>query len=350
MTEPPAHPARRWLFGAAVVFGIAAAIGVVLALDPREVWRVARSADPMWLALSVVPVVARIGLWGGKFARMVGREHPLGPVAATRAVAAATFLNLVTPTAKIAGGLYRAADLRRRTGWRYSTAHGWVVADQITNALGLLALYGVLALIPAGSHGDDATARAIRVSGVVALALVAAWIAGRGRLWQGLTSAGSGGEPRDSRWGWLRARLERLLPPRNPATVPRPDPRPWHEAWLAPALERRQGTKALLSDVALGALPTVALCVANAWTFRALGVDTPVSQVSMALVLGTIAGSVGGMGGIGLTEAALVALYARLGIDGPVAAAAALLHRTTVYLVTLAWGAGAFFLSTTPKN
>lgn len=301
-----------------------------MSLDPREVWRIARDADAWWLAASVVPLGLRFALWGLKAGRMFRREGPVPRFEPTRGVLAGAFLNLVTPTARIAGGVYRAASMRRATGWRFSTAYGCVFADQITNLVGSLALFGGLALAAAPLAGHPSWSAAFRVSGAAALALVAAYVLGRRFAWAWIH------RPRVRRW---LTRFRPLLSTRAPDD---PDRRPWFESWLAPALAGREGRAALTSDLVLSALSWSTLCVSNALVFRSIGVEAPFALLATSLVLGTFAGGVVGMGGIGLTEAALVGLYTQLGISGPEAGAAALLHRAGYYSVIALFGGWAF--------
>ena len=120
------------------------------------------------------------------------------------------------------------------------------------------------------------------------------------------------------------------------------DPRAWYDIWLAPTLEGRGGAGGLAIDLTLAAASWGMLCLGNALVFRAIGVDASIPLLATVLVIGVFAGSLVGMGGVGVTEAALVGLYTQIGISGPEAAAGALLHRVSYYAVILIWGAIAF--------
>jgi len=309
---------------------IAAAVWVIASLDPAQVWKIARAADAWWLIASIVPLPIRFLVWGIKSGAMIRREGDVSIAETTRGLVAGAFLNLVTPTARVAGGLYRAAAIRRRAGWRFSRAYGWIFADQVTNGAGSLALFGVLALAAAATIADDVLAGALRAAGAICLVAVALFLLGRRRLWNALR------RPPVRDW------MSRWRPLWSTRAHDDPDPRPWYVSWLAPTLEGREGPLRLATDVFLAALSWSMLCLSNALVFRAIGVSAPVPLLATALVLGTFAGGFVGMGGIGLTEAALVGLYTQLGVSGPEAAAAALLHRASYYGVILAWGSAAF--------
>lgn len=314
----------------AVPVALAAGAWVFSRLDPAAVWRVARQSDALWLAASFVPLLLRFVVWGVKFGAMVRRDAPVPYADAARGVMAGAFLNLVTPTAKLAGGVYRAALLRRATGWRFSRAHGWILADQTTNLLGSLALFGVLAILAGPSLGGAVRSRTIVAGGIAALAVVAVAVLVRPRLHAWLRRPG------------VAAFLSRWRPLWSTRGPDDPDRRAWYESWLAPTLEGEGRRGAVVLDLALAALSWCMLCVSNALVFRSIGVDAPIAVLSVVLVVGAAFGSLSAMGGIGLTEAALVALYTQVGIGDTDAAAAALLHRASGYGVMLLWGGTAF--------
>ena len=313
-----------------VPLAIAAAIWVFASLDPRKAWRIAREADAYWLAASVAPLILRFVLWGVKTGSMLRRETPMTTADATRSILAGAFLNLVTPTAKLAGGVFRAASLRRRTGWRFSRAHGWIVADQVTNGLGSLALFGVLAIAASPAVGDPTLESWVRGVGIASLTFVLSFAIGRRTLWALFHHP------------FVRRSLSRWRPVWTSRSPDDPDPRAWYDVWLAPTLEGRGGAGALAVDLTLAAASWGMLCLGNALVFRAIGVDASIPLLATVLVIGVFAGSLVGMGGVGVTEAALVGLYTQIGISGPEAAAGALLHRVSYYAIILVWGAIAF--------
>jgi len=321
----------RKLLRLLVVVACVAALGwTIAALGPRRVLGTALDADPWWLALSALPVVGRFLIWAFKWTRMLARESRVPYVPALRILAAGSFANLVTPTAKLAGGVVRAALLHRRFGWRMSTAYGWAMADQVTNVLGNVTLYGVLAVAVGSSALGGDLRRAFLASGLAVLTGLVAFLTLRPWMWRTVA------DPR------VGKRLARLVPSRmrgdddGRATADRV------RRILEPLLGRGPWWRTTLPDIGGAALAFVSVCLANAMVLRALGVEAPILVVSIAVVLAYFAGVLVGFGGLGVTEAALTALWIQLGIPPESAAAAALLHRAIFYAVVVLLGVGAF--------
>ena len=120
---------------------------IVASLGPRRILQIAAQADPLLLGLSILPIVGRFLIWGVKWTLMLRRNGPIGFRITFRALLAGVFVNLTTPTAKLAGGFVRAALIHRRTGWGMATAYGWSFADQVTNLLGNLVRKTVIEII-----------------------------------------------------------------------------------------------------------------------------------------------------------------------------------------------------------
>ena len=318
---------RSWIQFAVAAFFIGLVIWAVWRLGPRRVLEVAQSADPTWLALSLVPLAGRFLIWGVKWDRILRRRAPVGYGVALRTLLAGAFVNLTTPTAKLGGGILRAVMLNRRFGWSGAASYGRALTDQVTTALGSFALFGVLAVIVTTTKPVVPLRGPMFVSGVVILAAIAVGLASRSRL-----------------WAWMqRPELERAAERRLPARLLRLDPdRPVGESIrdvFRPLLGEGHALTTIGSDLALGAVSFGSLCVANAFVFRALGVDVDMWLIATAVVMGYFAGTVlGTWGGVGVTEASLTVLYVRIGIPPETATAAALLHRTTFYLVVLVSG------------
>jgi uncharacterized membrane protein YbhN (UPF0104 family) len=294
---------------------------VVSSLGPRRVLDVALRADPLWLALSIVPVAGRFLIWGLKWARMLRRREAVPFWLTSRMLIAGSFVNLTTPTAKLAGGFVRAALLHRRRGWDLAVAYGWAMADQITNVLGHLMLCGLLALAVGLTPFAGGARVALLGSGALVLAGIGLAAGLRGWAWNRLDR--------------LPARLVRLIPLRFrddsagealPQRVFRP-------------LLREGGAATFVADTAWAGAAFGSLGLANAMVLRALGVDAPLLLVAAAVVVGYFAGvAVGAWGGIGVTEAALTGLFVQLGVPPEQAAAGVLLHRAMFYAVVLVGG------------
>lgn len=305
----------------AAAAGIAVLAWTIDRLGPRRVLAVALDAHPGWLAASVVPVLARYLIWAVKWDRMLRRQGPVPFRSALRMLMAACFVNLTTPTAKLGGGVLRAAVLNRQYGWNLSTAFGWVLADQMTNVFGSMLLFGGLAVV-GGVILPVGGATAFVVAGSFALVLFVAGVVSRQWIW---TAAR---QPPLADW------LARFTPARF--RVVRRDTE--RAAWVRPTFRPllRQST---LGDVLLSSASFAALCGSNAVVLWALGVDAPVWIVAVAVGVGYFAGNgLGPWGGVGVTEAAMAGVYLQLGVAGDAAAAGVLLHRAGYYLVGLAWG------------
>ena len=305
-------------------------------LGPRQVFDIARQADPFWLALSGVAVFGRFLIWGIKWSIMLRRREALPFMMSMRILAAGTFVNLTTPTAKLAGGVLRAALLRRRRNWGWASAYGWALADQITNALGntFFAAVLVIALSPSLPTGGVLLALAGLVT--ISLLIFVGWA--RGWVWERI------GRPsvHDRLMAWIPRRL------RNIDADLHPDG-PLRELFR-PFLHEGGRWRAYISDLVWAAAAFMSLCLANALVFRALGIDAPFLALCAAVCLGYVVGVfIGVWGGIGVTEAALTAFYVQIGVDKEAAAAAALLHRALYYLVVCGWGGYSLLREGRPK-
>jgi len=305
----------------------AALTWTVHSLGPRHIFRLALDADPAWLLLSLGAVAARYLIWASKWRRMMRRTGPVGFGTTLGAILSGTLVNLVTPSAKLAGGVTRALLIRRRTGWRMALAYGWSLADQVTNVAGNLVLGGMLAGATAAMMPPSALRRALLGGGVAAVAIVALAVGLRGWAWNQVR------RPAVARIAgrWTPARF-RQNHPGSPAAA-------WLEPMLSPLLQLGSTWKGIGADVVLGAASWLSLCAANAMVFRALGVEASLFGIATALVLGVFAGTLTGtVGGIGATEIVLIGLYTRLGVPAEAAAAATLLHRGTYYGLSLLAG------------
>lgn len=316
---------RRLLRVLLIAAGLAALVWTIASLNPRRVWSIATTADPFWLALSAVPIVLRFFIWGVKWTGMLARDTAVPFAPATRIIAAGSFVNLTTPTAKLAGGLVRAVLFNRRFGWRMSRAYGWSFADQVTNLLGYTLLFGVgtlaFSMHPAAGNLRP-TFAAVGGGALIGLGLVA-WA--RGPLWAWIQ------RPE------LSEKLARFVPERfTRKSGVTPD---LLQRLFGPLMHHGASWKAFSHDILLGALAFATLPVANAMVLRSLGVDAPLMVITVVVVLGYLIGNLfGTWGGIGVTEAALAALGAHFGVPAEAAAAAALLHRAVFYTVVLSCG------------
>jgi uncharacterized protein (TIRG00374 family) len=242
-----------------------------------------------------------------------------------QAIMAGSFASLTTPTAKLAGGVLRALLIKSITGWRTATSYGWALADQITNLLAYLLLVGVCALGTGLSLSPGSSARPYLLSGSGALLLLLTLLLLRNAAWR------IARHPRPARW------LARITPKRFTVTGPEGRSATWLEPMLRPLLQVGQTWRIAPVDLGLGAASWGSMCVASALAIRALGVDASIPSVAVALIVASVVGTIS-PGGVGATEAFLIAMLISMGVPGDVAAAGALLHRASYYIVILVWG------------
>jgi len=320
---------RRFLLRSLIVtVCLAGLVWTVVSLGPDRIVKTALEANPWWLGLSVIPIAGRFLIWGFKWQRMLARQAPVSYFVAVRALAAGSFVNLTTPTAKLAGGIVRAVLLHRRIGWRLSTAYGWSLADQVTNVLGNVLLFATLVLGLSLTPAGAALRPALMGVGLLTLAGLGFVAAMRARAWRWIRRPQVGARL----VGWLPKRIRRK-------DIDPDEARNRLLRILEPLLHRGGIADAFVSDLLLAAVSFGSICLASAMVLRSLGVEAPLLSLSVAVVLGYFAGVVVGIwGGIGVTEAALTALYVQLGLPLEQAAAGALLHRAVLYLFVIVAG------------
>jgi uncharacterized protein (TIRG00374 family) len=307
---------------------LAGLVWTVLSLGPDRIVKTALEANPWWLGLSVIPIAGRFLIWGFKWQRMLARQAPVPYFVALRALAAGSFVNLTTPTAKLAGGIVRAVLLHRRIGWRLSTAYGWSLADQVTNVLGNVLLFATLVLGLSLTPAGAALRPALMGVGLLTLAGLGFVAAMRARAWRWIRRPQVGARL----VGWLPKRIRRK-------DIDPDEARSRLLRILEPLLHRGGIADAFVPDLLLAAVSFGSICLASGMVLRSLGVEAPLLSLSVAVVLGYFAGVVVGIwGGIGVTEAALTALYVQLGLPLEQAAAGALLHRAVLYLFVIVAG------------
>ncbi len=318
---------RRFVQLAILLLCLAALVWTAHSLGPRRLWAAVRSADPFWLGLSALAVAGRFLIWSAKWQRMLCRREAVSFGLSLRLVLVGSFINLTTPTAKLAGGVVRALLLARHRRWPVLDAYGWALADQITNVLGQFLLYGVLAVgafqaLPPGSMRDS-----LLISGLVVVGAVLTLGALRGLAWRG------------SRRPEIARVLVRLVPRRFRATDSHAVVHDGLGRMLHPLLRQDGMISTYLLDVLLAAVGFASLCLSNALVLRALGAEASVVVVSVAVMGAYFAGTViGAWGGIGVTEAMLTGLFVQAGIPLELAASGALIHRGMFYGVVLAAG------------
>lgn len=306
-------------------------VKIIVDLGPRQVWRAALHADPLYLVLGFLALAARFGVWSVKWFLIMRRKTHLSLSLLTRLVLAGNFLNLVTPTAKLGGGFFRAAVLKKKQGWPFFAAYGWVLTDQFSSFLGNiflvgLSLTGAAFLFPASNWRVPMIA-----GGLLCLGVVLLWPFLRRPLWGWIQRSGSAERLRK----WLPKKFRNL----ESKGGDRRDRRSRAEDLFEPLLCNGTARQIYLGDILLSALSYGLFCGSNALVLIGLGATAPVVSVTLAVMFGYLGGTaLGILGGIGVTELFLIKLYTSAGISGEIATAGALLHRGIFYLFCLLVG------------
>jgi uncharacterized protein (TIRG00374 family) len=249
------------------------------------------------------------------------------------AVVAGAAVNLLTSTARILGGLMRARYLARWTGWSFGRATGSVIFDQVAHHVVMTA--GTLIGVVSTAYFLERYAVAAVAGALLVGASLGLWVWGRkmgparaDALIELLAARSARGEgPLQRFYSHSREALDLVRELFS-------EPRVWRKALL------------------LGAVFFFLNVLAQWVIFGALGGSPGILRVLSAVALGTAAGTLlGTPGGVGATEAAMIACYTALGADRLDATAATLLFRALHYLVILVTGIpGLLFLEARSRD
>lgn len=291
------------------------------------VWSELQAADPSLLALAVVLKLGVMGVWTWRWRLAVHRFDRSPPARVLfMAQVAGIFANHVAPFARLAGGVVRTRYLRGLSGLSTSRALAAVLFDQAVHLLSMGGLTVLALAVAAALLGRPGLAVAVALGALAAGALL---LVLRRRRETPLT---------ESLADYLAARAEgrndgpgRLL--RGAGTA-------------AEAISELAAAKGLwLEAAALGGL-LFTLNALTQWTaFLALGHRVDPWAVAAAVALGATAGTLTATpGGLGGTEAAMIAFYSALGADPAVSAAGTLLFRAVHFAVVIGTGLPSFAL------
>jgi uncharacterized protein (TIRG00374 family) len=283
--------------------------------------RLAQASWP-WLTPALVCLLGRWAAWDWRFRLAARRALGLMPTAVLGffVLIASAALNLITPSARLIGGLMRARYFARSTARPFGQLYGVVLFDQVAHQTVMISATWIAVIATALSTGRlELGFGGLAALAAVGIALVV-WTRRRGPSAQ---------NP-----------LVRVLARRAERAEGR------MQRFYAHGHEAVGIFVRLLGDgrvFAKALLPGAVYAILNAgaqWLiFRAM--DLPVSPlvVFASVSLGVAAGTMTGTpGGLGTTEAAMVASFAVLGIGRVEAAAATLLYRGLHYATVLAVG------------
>lgn len=332
LSQPASAPTPiAWrVWGARLGKAALAALGLVLtwrflfhgSLDWADLSLRLHQASTPYLLLGLAFLIGRWLLWDWRF--RLATVHATGKTSGWLlgffVLNASAALNLITPTARVIGGLLRARYFARSEGRPFGLFFGIVLWDQVAYH-GVMSLCTWITFIGAAfALGRDAWGWAALASLVLAAAL----------LWLWVRRARSFEENPLVRFLARRAeevegRMQRVYAH-------------GHEAVGVFVRLLADGRLSWLS-VVLG-VPYFLVNAAGLWAmFLALGNPVHPFVVLAVVALGTAAGTLSGTpGGLGTTEVAMLASFRALGVDSVTATAGTLLYRGLHYASILVCG------------
>jgi uncharacterized protein (TIRG00374 family) len=286
------------------------------------------AANAPFVALGTALLLARYALWDWRYQlavrHVLGRR--LGPVLGFFVLLASAALNLITPTARVLGGMMRARYFARAQGRPFSLLYGVVLWDQVAHHGVMIVCTWIVLIAAAFAIHWNGWGMLLAASLIVALAVLAVW-SRRARR----------GEENPivrflaRRAGRAEGKLQRLFAH-------------GHEA--VGVFVRLLGVSRLrLPALGIGILYFLANA-AGLWAmFLAIGAPVGPFTALAAVTLGTAVGTLSGTpGGVGTTEIAMMAAFKLFGVDEVTAAAGTLLYRGLHYAGVLVIGLPALAL------
>lgn len=285
---------------------------------------VKRMEEASWwyLAPGILMLLARYAAWDWRFrlASAQAVDHSPGPVLGFFVLMASAALNLITPSARLIGGLMRARYFARSTARSFGLMYGVVLFDQIAHHTVMTSATWIAVIATAFFLGRD-------LFGLTAMVTLLAAV---GALYWWSRRSGSFEENPLVRFLARRAeraegRMQRLYAH-------------GHEA-VGVFVRLLANGPLRVHAILIGTLYVVLNAGAQWLIFLALGEHVHPLVVFAGVSLGTAAGTLTGTpGGLGTTEAAMVASFDALGVDRVDAAAGTLLYRGLHYAAVLAVG------------
>jgi uncharacterized protein (TIRG00374 family) len=327
--EPPQEPRLR-------VWGLRLLKAAVIALAGYFTWRFLTHTDFEWsrlaervaeakapfVALGAGLLLARYAVWDWRYQlavrHVIGRG--LGPVLGFFVLLASAALNLITPTARVLGGMMRARYFARATRRPFSLLYGVVLYDQVAHHAVMSVCTWIVLIATAFVVGRNGWGFLLLASLIASLAALV-WWSRRARTFD---------ENPIVRFLAKRAeraegKLQRLYTH-------------GHEA--VGVFVRLLGVNKLrFQAVSIGALYFL-VNAAGLWAmFLAIGAPVGPFAALAAVTAGTAVGTLSGSpGGVGTTELAMMASFKLLGVDEVSAAAGTLLYRGIHYAGVLVVG------------
>ncbi|HKI05256.1 MAG TPA: lysylphosphatidylglycerol synthase transmembrane domain-containing protein [Thermoanaerobaculia bacterium] len=335
--EPTLHESPLRVWGGRLVKGTIAVLTLYFT------WRFLTHTDFEWsrlaervegarapyLALGVGLLLARYLLWDWRFrlaTRLaVGRDS--GVVLGFFVLLASAALNLITPTARVLGGLMRARYFARANRRPFGFLYGVVLYDQIAHHAVMIVCTWITLIGAAFVLGRQGLGIAALAVLVVSAVLLGIWSHRQGPFEQSPIVR------------FLARRVERAQGRRLRTMLAH-----GHEA--VGVFVKLLGVVPLRFQAAvLGTIYFLVNAAAQWALFAAIGAPVDPFVVLSVVALGTAAGTLSGApGGLGATELAMMASFKMMGVEEVLAAAGTLLYRGLHYASVLAIGLPALAL------
>ncbi|MFL6293697.1 MAG: lysylphosphatidylglycerol synthase transmembrane domain-containing protein [Thermoanaerobaculia bacterium] len=281
-----------------------------------------------FLTPGLLLMVGRYLLWDLRFrlaSQVAVQRSPRARLGFAVLLASAA-LNLITPSARLLGGLMRARYFTRDLALPFGVVYGVVLYDQVAHhaVMTTCTWIAIIVAAPLFGHAWFGVAAAVALAAVAAVILV--WIRRSPDFMANplVRFLARGAERTESRMQSLYAH--------------------GHEA--VGVFVRLLGHGRLHGRAALlGLCFFVSNLVAQWFVFRALGIEVPVLEIFAGVALGNAAGMLTGTpGGLGTTEAAMVGSFVAMGMSREDALAGTLLYRGLHYVSILGIGLPALLL------
>jgi len=283
--------------------------------------RVAEARAP-FVALGAGLLLARYAVWDWRYQlavhHVIGRG--LGPVLGFFVLLASAALNLITPTARVLGGMMRARYFARATRRPFSLLYGVVLYDQVAHHAVMSVCTWIVLIATAFVVGRPGWGWLLLGSLIVTLAAVVIW-SRRARTFDENPIV----RFLAKRAGRAEGKLQRLYT---------------HGHKAVGVFVRLLGVNKLrFQAVSIGVLYFL-VNAAGLWAmFLAIGAPVGPFAALAAVTAGTAVGTLSGSpGGVGTTEFAMMASFKLLGVDEVSAAAGTLLYRGIHYAGVLVVG------------
>lgn len=285
-------------------------------------------ANALFVALGLALLLARYAIWDWRYQLAVHHAlgSRLGPMLGFFVLLASAALNLITPTARVLGGMMRARYFARAQGRPFSLLYGVVLWDQVAHHSVMSVCTWIVLILAAFAVHWNGWGFLLLAALLVSFALLVFWVR-RARRKEEHPIVGFLARRAERSEG----KLQRLLAH-------------GHEA-VGIFVRLLSVRRLSFQSVGIGVLYFL-VNAAGLWAmFLAIGAPVGPFAALAAVTLGTAVGTLSGTpGGVGTTEIAMMAAFKLLGVDEVTGAAGTLLYRGLHYAGVLAVGLPALAL------